>query len=162
MPSDIYAKFGQIEGESTDGVYKGQCSLNSISHELENEASGDRSTGGGGAKSIATHREITFTKSFDAASPGLIKACLIGEHMDIVISLCRQSGKDKQEYLQYALTDAYLSGLSHQSADGGGVEEVGVINYGTIKWTYDKTDTKGFSLGKMEASWNRIKNCEEI
>ncbi len=163
MADDIYAKFGSIKGESTDDKYKDQSSLDSIAHNLTNQSSGDRSTGGGGAKSIATHGEVTFTKNFDAASPGLIKACLTGEHMDIEISLCRQSGSDKQEFLKYEFTDAYISALDHNSLGGdGGVGEVGTINYGTIKWTYDKTDSKGKSKGKMEASWNRVDNTDKV
>ncbi len=164
MADDIYAKFGSIKGESTDEKYADQCSLDSITHALDNQSSGDRSTGGGGAKSIATHKEIVFTKKFDAASAGLVKACLTGEHMDIEISFCRQSGNDKQEFLKYELTDAYISGLSHDSSkeEDGGVVEVGRINYGTIKWTYDKTDSKGKSQGKMEASWNRVTNTDKV
>jgi type VI secretion system Hcp family effector len=163
MADDIYAKFGSIKGESTDKKYKDQSSLDSIEHELENQSSGDRSTGGGGAKSIATHKEITFRKKFDAASPGLIKACLTGEHMDIEIALCRQSGNDKQEFLKYEFKDAYISGLTHDSrVEDGGMIEMGKINYGTIKWTYDKTDSKGKSKGKMEASWNRVDNTDKV
>lgn len=163
MADDIYAKFGKIKGESTDKKYKDQSSLDSIVHSLSNESSGDRSTGGGGAKGIANHGEIQFTKKFDAASPELIKACLTGEHMDIEIALCRQSGNEKQEFLKYELTDAYISSLNHNSFGGeGGVEESGSINYGTIKWTYDKSDSKGKSEGKMEASWNRISNTDKV
>lgn len=163
MADDIYGKFGDIKGESTDKKYKDFSSLDSISHDLENKSSGDRSTGGGGSKSLASHGEIEFRKQFDAASPGLITACLTGEHMDIEIALCRQSGKDKQEFLKYVLGDAYISKLEHDS-DGvdGKVIEVGRINYGTIKWTYDKTDSKGKSQGKMEASWNRIDNTDKV
>lgn len=162
MADDIYAKFGGIKGESTDKKFKDHASLDSIEHKLSNKSSGDRSTGGGGSKSIASHGEITFKKQFDAASPGLIKACLTGEHMDIEIALCRQSGSSKQEFLSYVLKDAYISSLEHDS-DGpdGKVVEVGAINYGTIKWTYDKTDSKGKSQGKMEAAWNRIDNTDK-
>ncbi len=163
MADDIYAKFGDIKGESTDKKFKDLSSLDSIAHSLQNQSSGDRSTGGGGSKSIASHGEIIFTKQFDASSPGLTTACLTGEHMDIEISLCKQSGKDKQEFLKYELGDAYISSLSHDSNGvDGKVIETGSINYGTIKWTYDKADSKGKSQGKMEASWNRIDNTDKV
>ncbi len=163
MADDIYAKFGSIKGESTDKKFKDQSSLDSITHKLNNQSSGDRSTGGGGSKSIASHGEIIFKKQFDAASPGLIKACLTGEHMDIEIALCRQSGSAKQEFLRYELKDAYIAALEHDSGgpDGKVIEE-GAINYGSIKWTYDKTDSKGKSQGKMEAAWNRVDNTEKV
>lgn len=163
MADDIYAKFGGIKGESTDAKHKDWASLDNITHSLQNQSSGDRSTGGGGSKSIASHGEISFSKELDASSPGLIKACLMGEHMDIEISLCRQSGTDKMEFLHYELKDAYISSLSHDSAGPDGkMMEFGSINYGTIKWTYDKADSKGKSTGKMEASWNRIDNTEKV
>ena len=163
MADDIYAKFGDIKGESTDKAHADWSSLNVVSHSLDNQSSGDRSTGGGGSKSIASHGEINFEKAFDASSPGLIKACLTGQHMDIDIALCRQSGNTKQEFLTYKLTDAYISRLEQNSngADGS-VMESGSINYGTIVWTYDKTDSKGKSQGKMETSWNRVDNTEKV
>jgi type VI secretion system secreted protein Hcp len=161
MADDIYAKFGDIKGESTDKKHADWASLDSITHSLQNQSSGDRSTGGGGQKSVASHGEVSFSKELDAASPDLIKACLMGDHMDIELSLCRQNGPEKMEFLHYTLEEAYISSLSHDSSGPDGkMMEFGSINYGKIKWTYDKADSKGKSQGKMEASWNRIENVE--
>jgi type VI secretion system secreted protein Hcp len=158
MSEDIYAKFGDIAGESTDDKYKEWVNLTSISHGLQNDSSGDRSSGGGGAKGIASHYEIQFTKSFDAASVELLAACLEGTHFPKVeIAICRQSGTEKQEFLKYELTDAYLTNLNH-SAAGGDVQESGAVNYGSVKWTYDHTDKAGKSIGKKETGWDRVAN----
>ncbi len=163
MADDIYAQFGDIEGESTDEDHKKWSSLDSVTHSLQNQSSGDRSTGGGGSAGVASHGEIAFTKQFDASSPGLIKACTNGTHIDIKIDVCKQTGDEKVPFINYELGKAYISSLSHDTAGKDGkVIEHGTINYLTIKWTYDKVDSEGHSEGKMEASWNRKTNKEKV
>jgi type VI secretion system secreted protein Hcp len=120
MASDIFAKIGDIKGESTDSKHKGEIDILSFSWGVTN--SGTIGGGGGGAGK-ATFQDLSFTHSIDKASPLLLKACATGEHIKEATITQRKAGKGQQEYLIIKMNDIIITGVSLSSSEGGGSSE---------------------------------------
>jgi type VI secretion system secreted protein Hcp len=71
MASDIFAKIGDIKGESLDSKHKDEVEVLSFSWGVTNDAA--IKTGGGAGK--ATFHDLSFVHAIDKASPSLLKAC---------------------------------------------------------------------------------------
>jgi type VI secretion system secreted protein Hcp len=76
MASDIFAKIGDIKGESQDSKHKDEIEVLSYSWGVTNSAKID--SGGAGK---ATFSDLSFLHSIDKASPNLLKACATGTHL---------------------------------------------------------------------------------
>jgi len=74
MASDIFAKIGDIKGESLDDKHKGEIEVLSYSWGVSNSGTIGGGGGGGGAGK-ATFQDLSFTHGIDKASPLLLKAC---------------------------------------------------------------------------------------
>ena len=79
MASDIFAKIGDIKGESLDGKHKDEIEVLSWSWGVQQ--SGTMAHGGGGGEGKASFNDFNFTHHVDKASPVLMKACATGEHI---------------------------------------------------------------------------------
>ena len=66
MAADIFAKLGDIKGESLDAKHKDEIEVLSFSWGLTNSASSSSSSGGGGGK--ATFQDLTIVHNIDKAS----------------------------------------------------------------------------------------------
>ena len=97
MASDIFAKLGDIKGESLDAEHKGQIELLSWSWGVAN--SGPRSTGGGGGAGKPSFHDLSFTHKIDKASPLLLRGCATGQHLKEATIARRKAGKGQQEFL---------------------------------------------------------------
>ena len=79
MPaSDIFAKIGDIKGESLDRKHKVEIAVKSISWGVAN--TGSMAAGSGGGEGKAVFHDLTFTHFIDKASPVLMQACATGVH----------------------------------------------------------------------------------
>jgi type VI secretion system secreted protein Hcp len=115
MASDIFAKIGDIQGESLDDKHKDEIEVLSFSWGVTNSAviSGG---GGGGGTGKANFHDLSITHNLDKASPLLLKACATGIHIKDAIITHRKAGKGQQEYLIVKLNDVIITGVTH----GGG------------------------------------------
>ena len=79
MAADVFAKIGDIKGESTDDKHKDEVELLSWSWGVSTTgAEPQASTGGTGQ---AHFSDFHFTHRIDKASPALFKMCATGEHI---------------------------------------------------------------------------------
>ena len=76
MASDIFAKIGDIKGESLDNKHKDEIEVLSWSWGVTNDAA--QSMGGGGGAGKASFHDLSFTHKIDKASPVLMKGCASG------------------------------------------------------------------------------------
>ena len=90
MASDIFAKIGDIKGESPDDKHKGEIELLSWSWGVTQ--SGTMAHGGGGGEGKANFNDFNFTHHIDKASPVLMKACATGEHIKEATITVRKAG----------------------------------------------------------------------
>jgi type VI secretion system secreted protein Hcp len=117
MASDIFAKLGDIKGESLDDKHKDEIEVLSWSWGVTN-AVPPAGTGGGAGAGKAKFQDFSFTHKIDKASPVLMQACATGVHLKEATITHRKAGKGQQEFLIVtALTDA-------DSSEGGSSETV--------------------------------------
>ena len=116
MPSDIFAKLGDIKGESLDAKHKDEIEVLSFSWGVANTVA--PGTGGGGGAGKATFHDLSFVHHIDKASPLLLKACATGTHIKEATITHRKAGKRQQEYLIVKMNDIIITGVTHGGAAG--------------------------------------------
>ena len=110
MASDIFAKIGDIKGESLDDKHKGEVEVLSWSWGVTQ--SGTMAHGGGGGEGKANFNDFNFTHHIDKASPVLLKACATGEHIKDAIVTVRKAGKGQQEFLIIKMNDIIITSVN--------------------------------------------------
>jgi len=113
MASDIFAKIGDIKGESLDDKHKDEIEVLSFSWGVTNPAV---VSGRGGGAGKATFQDLSIVHQIDKASPLLLKACATGTHIKDAIITHRKAGKGQQEYLVVKLNDVIITGVTHGAA----------------------------------------------
>jgi len=117
MASDMFAKIGDIKGESRDAKHKDEIEVLSWSWGVTQTGSVTRGRGGGAGK--ATFQDFTFTHHIDKASPLLMKSCATGTHIPEATIAVRKAGKAQQDYLIIKMTDVLITGVALSVAAGG-------------------------------------------
>jgi len=109
VAGNIFAKIGDIKGESLDDKHKDEVEVLSWSWGVSQ--SGSVSTGGGGGAGKAIFSDFNFTHHLDKASPSLLKACATGEHIKEATITVRKAGKGQQEFLIIKMSDIIVTGV---------------------------------------------------
>ena len=118
MAADIFAKLGDIKGESLDDKHKDEIEVLSYSWGVSN--AGSMSSGSGGGEGKAAFNDITFTHYMDKASPVLMQTCATGTHLKEATIIHRKAGKGQQEYLIIKMNDVLVTSVQHGSSGGDG------------------------------------------
>jgi type VI secretion system secreted protein Hcp len=116
MAADIFAKIGDIKGESLDDKHKDEIEVLSFSWGVAN--TGVVSAGSGGGSGKATFQDLSIVHNVDKASPLLLKACATGTHIKDATITQRKAGKGQQEYLIVKLNDVIITGVTHGGTGG--------------------------------------------
>jgi type VI secretion system secreted protein Hcp len=111
MASDIFAKIGDIKGESIDDKHKDEIEVLSFSWGVTNAGSMAHGTGGGEGK--ATFQDLSIVHRIDKASPLLMQACATGQHLKEATITHRKSGKGHQEFLIVKMNDVIITAVTH-------------------------------------------------
>src|ERR1700746_2076657 len=111
MASDIFAKLGDIKGESLDDKHKDEIEVLSFSWGVTN--SGSVIPGGGGGAGRATFQDLFIVHNIDKASPLLMKACATGAHLKEATITHR---KGHQEFLIVKMNDVIITSVTHGGA----------------------------------------------
>jgi type VI secretion system secreted protein Hcp len=120
VAADIFAKLGDIKGESLDDKHKDEIELLSWSWGVTN--SKPHATGGGGSSGKATFHDLSFTHKIDKASPLLMKGCATGQHLKEATITRRKAGKGQQEYLVIKMNDVVITSVAEEDGGGGSGE----------------------------------------
>jgi type VI secretion system secreted protein Hcp len=116
VATDIFAKIGDIKGESVDAKHKDEIEVLSFSWGVSNSGSAGAPGGGGGAGK-ATFQDLSIVHGIDKATPELLKACATGLHIKDATITHRKAGKGQQEYLIIKLNDVTITAVSHAGAE---------------------------------------------
>ena len=116
MASDIFAKIGDIKGESLDDKHKDEIEVLSWSWGVSN--AGPSSGGSGGGAGKATFHDLSFTHHIDKASPLLLKGCATGQHLKEATITHRKAGKGQQEFLIIKMNDVIITSVSNGDERG--------------------------------------------
>jgi type VI secretion system secreted protein Hcp len=146
MASDIFAKIGDIKGESLDDKHKDEIEVLSFSWGVSNSGS-IVSSGGGGGAGKATFHDLSFVHHIDKASPVLMQACATGVHLKDATITHRKAGKGQQEFLIVKMNDVIITSVTHggSSADDGYPENVSLA-FGKVDLEYRPQNANG-SMG---------------
>jgi type VI secretion system secreted protein Hcp len=116
MATDIFAKLGDIKGESLDDKHKDEIEVLSWSWGVSNAGS---QRGGGGAAGRASFQDLSFTHNIDKASPELLRGCATGQHLKEATITHRKAGKGQQEYLIVKMNDVIITSVRNGDTDAG-------------------------------------------
>jgi type VI secretion system secreted protein Hcp len=117
MAADIFAKIGDIKGESLDSKHKDEVEVLSWSWGVTQ--SGTMAYGGGGGEGKASFHDFNFTHYVDKASPVLMKVCATGEHIKEATITVRKAGKGQQEFLVIKMADIIVTSVAPGGSAGG-------------------------------------------
>jgi type VI secretion system secreted protein Hcp len=122
MASDIFAKLGDIKGESADAKHKDEIEVLSFSWGVT--SGGSASSGSGTGTGKATPNDLTIVHAIDKATPGLLRACATGTHLKEATITHRKAGKGQTEYLIVKLNDVLVTAVTHSGGDHGNAENI--------------------------------------
>lgn len=141
MASDIFAKLGDIKGESIDSKHKDEIEVQSISWGVTNAGSMAHGTGGGEGK--ATFHDLSFVHSVDKASPVLLTTCATGAHLKEATITHRKSGKGQQEYLVIKMNDVIITGVTHGGSSADSISESVTLAFAKVAVEYKPQKADG-------------------
>ena len=134
MASDIFAKIGDIKGESLDSKHKDEIELLSWSWGVSRSGSGSREAAAGREK--ASFNDLSFTHKIDKASPLLLKACATGQHLKEATITRRKAGKGQQEFLVIKMNDVLVTSVADSDDSGGGQMETVTLAFAKVDLEY--------------------------
>lgn len=125
MASDIFAKLGDIKGESLDDKHKDEIEVLSWSWGVTND--GAMRGGSGGGEGKASFHDLSFTHNIDKASPVLLQACATGVHMKEATITHRKAGKGQHDFLIVKMNDVIITSVTHGDSEDGRSENVSLV-----------------------------------
>jgi type VI secretion system secreted protein Hcp len=134
MASDIFAKIGDIKGESRDAKHPDEIEVLSFSWGVAN--AGGTAPGGGGGAGKASFQDLSIVHNIDKASPLLMRACATGTHLKDATITHRKAGKGQQEYLIVKMNDIIITGVSHGGASGQPAAETVSLAFAKVALEY--------------------------
>lgn len=141
MASDIFAKIGDIKGESQDAKHKDEVEVLSYSWGVTNLGSMAHGTGGGAGK--ASFHDISLVHKIDKSSPVLMAACAQGVHYKDATITHRKAGKGQQEFLVVKLTDVIVTGVQHGSTTDADSSETITLAFAKVDLEYKSQKADG-------------------
>jgi type VI secretion system secreted protein Hcp len=141
MASDIFAKLGDIKGESIDDKHKDEIEVLSYSWGVSNAGSMGYGTGGGEGK--AAFHDLSFTHKIDKASPILMQSCATGVHLKEATITHRKAGKGQQEFLVIKMNDVIVTSVTHGGNGGDGSSENVSLAFAKVNVEYKPQKADG-------------------
>jgi type VI secretion system secreted protein Hcp len=141
MAADIFAKLGDIKGESIDDKHKDEIEVLSFSWGVANAGSMSHGTGGGEGK--ASFHDLSFTHRIDKASPVLMQACATGVHLKEATITHRKAGKGQQEFLVIKMNDVIVTSVTNGSSGADGNSENVSIAFAKVNVEYKPQKADG-------------------
>jgi type VI secretion system secreted protein Hcp len=121
VAADIFAKLGDIKGESHDNKHKDEIEVLSWSWGVTNSVA---VAGSGTGSGRANFHDLSFTHKIDKASPVLMQACATGTHLKEATITHRKAGKGQQEFLVIKMNDVIITALGDADSDDESMETV--------------------------------------
>ena len=142
MAADIFAKIGDIKGESLDSKHKDEVEVLSWSWGVSQ--SGSMAHGGGGGEGKANFNDFNFTHHVDKASPVLLSACATGNHIKEATITVRKAGKGQQEFLIIKMSDVIITSVNPSgSGDAAATAESVALRYAKVALEYKPQKADG-------------------
>src|SRR5947209_16103816 len=141
MAVDIFAKIGDIKGESVDNKHKDEVEVLSYSWGITNP--GHIGTGGGGGAGRATFQDLSIIHKIDKASPKLLEACATGEHLKEATVTFRKAGKGQQDFLIIKMNDVIITGVVQSAPSSEAGWETVSLEFAKGDWEFKPIKGEG-------------------
>jgi type VI secretion system secreted protein Hcp len=141
MAADIFAKIGDIKGESTDNKHKDEVEVLSYSWGVTN--TGHIGTGGGSGAGRATFQDLSIVHKIDKASPKLLEACATGQHLKEATITFRKAGKGQQDFLIIKMNDVIITGVVQSAPSSEGGSETVSLEFAKVDWEFKPQKADG-------------------
>ena len=156
----ICLKVEGIDGESL--VDKHNHEIDLLTWNWGMTQAGFMSVGRGGAAAKTQVQDLVVTKYVDKASPGLMLACLKGEHIPEATLFVIKGGGSALEYIKITMSPVIVT-----SVTPGGNQDIGLttenvaLNFAKVTFSYTPQDDLGNTEPSVEFTWNIQANQEE-
>src|ERR1700750_2579086 len=134
MATEIFAKIGDIKGESPDSKHKDEIDVLSFAWGVAN--TGPTSTGGGGGGGKAIFQDLLIVHNIDNATPALLLACATGRHINEATISHRKAGPNQQDYLIVKLSDVTITSVSQTGTEDHPYAESVTLKYAKVDLHY--------------------------
>jgi type VI secretion system secreted protein Hcp len=139
MSVDVFAKIGDIKGESKDAKHPDEIDVLSWSWGV---SQGGSNMGGGKGAGKANFSDLNFMHALDKASPVLMKACAMGDHYDTATLVSRKAGKGQQDYLIIKMKEVFITSVQPSGSSENPMESVS-ISFGHVDLEYKPQKADG-------------------
>jgi type VI secretion system secreted protein Hcp len=151
MAVDMFAKIGDIKGESRDDKHKGEIDVLAWSWGMNQTGSGH--TGGGAGTGQVN--DLSLTKYIDMATPDLMLACCNGKHYPEAKLTVRKAGENPLEYVVITMQDVIITGV--QTGGSGGEDKLTenvTLNFAKVKVDYTEQTGTGGKGATPKMGWD--------
>jgi type VI secretion system secreted protein Hcp len=135
MAIDVFAKIGDIKGESLDGTFKEQIEVFSWSWGVSQ--SGSMAVGTGAGQGKASFNDFSFLHNMDKATPNLMKACATGKHFPEATITARKAGEGQKEYMIFKFSEVFITGVAPGGSNGAdAIPEMVTLQFAKVELEY--------------------------
>lgn len=135
MPFDIFARIGDIKGDSLDATHKNEIVVLSFAWGVTN-AVGSTQSGSGAGAGKPVFQDLSIVHAIDRASPKLMEACATGKHLPEATITQRKAGQGQQDYLVIKLKDVIVTGVQLGSAADQPGSETLTLRFGKVDYEF--------------------------
>lgn len=141
MPTEIFAKIGDIKGESLDARHRDEIDVMSFSWGIAHSAPG--ATGGGGGAGKPTFQDLLLVHTIDSATPALLLACATGRHINQATISHRRAGENQQDYLTITLSDVTITAVTENGVEAQPYTETVSLRFAKVDLLYRRQRPDG-------------------
>jgi type VI secretion system secreted protein Hcp len=156
MAGKIFAKIGDIKGESRDTRHKDEIDVLSWSWGLTQSVAPGRGGGGGAGK--ATFSDLTFVHNIDKASPILFKTCATGTHIPEAVLTARKAGRGQVDFLVVKLSDVLITGVHATVSGTADMSETVSLSFAKVELEYRPQKENGAAAAGVSFKYDLLKN----
>ena len=141
MATEIFAKIGDIKGESLDSKHKDEIEVLSFAWGVSNP--GPTSTGGGSGVGKPTFQDLTIVHGIDNATPALLLACATGRRINEATISHRKAGPNQQDHLIVKLSEVTITSVGQTGAEDHPYAESVTVKYTKVDLHYRRQKPDG-------------------
>lgn len=141
MSTEIFAKIGDIKGESTDARHPDEIDVMSFSWGVAQ--TGPTGGGGGGGAGRATFQDLLIVHTIDSATPALLLACATGRHLPQATISHRKAGENQQDYLTVKLSDVTITAVTQNGLESQPYTETVSLRFTKVDLLYRRRRPDG-------------------
>ena len=154
MPTNVFAKFDGVDGESKDSNHDKWIDVLSVDWGAHKPGGG--TTGQSRRRGAAVVEDMTLTIEYEKAAPKLQEKMLMGQVIPkLEVEHTSTYGGARETYLKYELKNVMIT--SYQTSAAGNDEAPPTVvvasNFEEVKVTYTEFDDTGSKKGNVETTY---------